>query len=67
MPISGYDPDDLEQTLAERLAEHGHEEFLTDAEQKRVKAGESLVDVLDGDDIERLLALEDRESTQSTD
>lgn len=65
MPISGYDPDDLEQTLADRLAEHGHEEFLTDEEYERVNAGESLVDVLDSEDIERLLALDDRTSTQS--
>lgn len=66
MPVSGYDPDDLEQTLADLLAEHGHDEFLTDAEHERVKAGESLIDVLDSEDIERLLDLDERESTQPT-
>lgn len=66
MPVSGYDPDDLEETLAELLAEHGHDEFLTEAEHERVKAGESLIDVLDTEDIERLLGLDDRESTRPT-
>jgi hypothetical protein len=65
MPIPGYDPDDLEQTLADLLAEHGHDDFLTEDEYERVTAGESLVDVLDSDDIERLLALDERESTRS--
>ncbi|EJN60522.1 hypothetical protein [Halogranum rubrum] len=64
MPIPGYDPDDLEETLARLLAEHGHSEFLTDAEHERVKAGESLVDVLDSADIERLLELEGEQSTR---
>lgn len=64
MPIPGYDPDDLEETLATLLAEHGHSEFLTDGEHERVKAGESLVDVLDSEDIERLLDLQREQSTQ---
>lgn len=55
MPISGYDPDDLEQTLREGLESRGPEAFLTDEQQRRVDEGESLLDVLDTDEIERLL------------
>lgn len=54
MPVSGYDPDDLEDRLAELLAEHDRTNFLTDEEYERFEAGERLLDILDAEDIERL-------------
>lgn len=55
MPVSGYDPDDLEELLAERLDSHDPGTFLTDDQRRRLDEGESLLDVLDSDEIERLV------------
>lgn len=55
MPVSGYDPDDLEELLAERLDSHDSGAFLTDGQRRRLDEGESLLDVLDSDEIERLV------------
>lgn len=59
MPIPGYDPDDLDETLDERLAERDQSEYLTPEEQQRYEDGESLVDLLDTDEILELLNADD--------
>jgi hypothetical protein len=56
MPVSGYDPDDIDEDLAGRLEDREIEEFLTDEEVERWESGESLLDLLDEDDIDRLLS-----------
>jgi hypothetical protein len=56
MPVSGYDPDDIDEDLAARLEDREIEEFLTDEEVERWESGESLLDLLDEDDIDRLLS-----------
>jgi hypothetical protein len=55
MPVPGYDPDDLDEALERKLADRDVSEFLTEAERVQWKDGESLVDLLDEDDIDRLL------------
>lgn len=58
MPVSGYDPEDLDDTLAALLDSDGRDlsNWLTDDEQQRWEQGESLLDLLDGDDIRELLS-----------
>lgn len=60
MAIPGYDLDDLDDDLAARIDEAHLDDYLTDAEKQRLEAGESLLDLLDGDDLDRLLAGEER-------
>ncbi|PSQ18792.1 hypothetical protein BRD00_04355 [Halobacteriales archaeon QS_8_69_26] len=55
MTISGYDPDDLDDALGNMISRRDVREFLTDEEERRWDAGENLLDLLDEDDIERLL------------
>lgn len=55
MPVPGYDPEDLDETLRARLDESDPEEYLTPAERERYENGASPLDLLDEDDIERLL------------
>jgi hypothetical protein len=59
MPISGYDPDDVEQLIETTLTEKfDHEQLasrLPDDEFERVDSGERLVDVLDEETIDTLL------------
>lgn len=54
MPVPGYDPDDLDEFLAERLSGRDVEQYLSDEELQRYEEGESLVDLLDDEDIRRL-------------
>ncbi len=61
MPIPGYDPDDLDETLDERLAERDRSAYLSPEEQRRYEGGESLVDLLDTDQILDLLSESDAE------
>ncbi|WP_435348049.1 hypothetical protein [Haloarchaeobius sp. HRN-SO-5] len=63
MPIPGYDIDDLDENLRERLAQKALEDMLDDEELARLEAGESLTEVLDSDEIEQLL----EEDTASAD
>ena len=58
MVIPGYDPDDLEDALETQLNREGKGEYLTEEEQRRFESGESLVDLLDEEDIRRLLESE---------
>jgi hypothetical protein len=57
MPVGGYDPEDLDEALEERMAAEGRDpsEWLTDEELSAWEDGESLVDLLDEDDIHELL------------
>jgi len=54
MVIPGYDLDDLDDNLRERIDEKKLDDVLTDDDRARLDAGESLLDVLDDDDIERV-------------
>lgn len=55
MPIPGYDPDDLDELLAERLEARGGEASLTPRQWREYENGASLIEVLNERDIERLL------------
>lgn len=61
MPVPGYDPDDLDEALERKLDDRDVSEFLTETERQQWESGESLVDLLDEDDIDRLLEKEDVE------
>lgn len=54
MPVPGYDPDDLDEFLAERLEGREVSDYLTAEEQRRYENGESLTDLLSDEDIKRL-------------
>lgn len=56
MTIPGYDPADLDDALESRLSERDVEAFLTDEERRRYEEGESVVDLLDDEDIRHLLS-----------
>ncbi|WP_435334426.1 hypothetical protein [Haloarchaeobius sp. TZWWS8] len=55
MPIPGYDIDDIEENLRQRIDDRKLRELLTEEEWKRHENGENLVDLLDDEDIHRLL------------
>ncbi len=55
MAIPGYDLDDLDDDLQARIDEQDVEEYLTDEELTRLGEGESLLDLLDEDDLDRLI------------
>ncbi|WP_439028056.1 hypothetical protein [Haloarchaeobius sp. DT45] len=59
MPIPGYDLDDLDDDLRERIEEKQLEEILSEEDRKRLEDGESLLDILSEEEIERLLADDD--------
>ncbi|MGA9400175.1 MULTISPECIES: hypothetical protein [unclassified Haladaptatus] len=54
MPIPGYDPDDLDELLAERLEARGGPS-LTPRQWREYENGATLFDVLTESEIERLL------------
>jgi hypothetical protein len=57
MPVGGYDPEDLDDALEERMNAKGRDpsNWLTDEELRQWEEGESLVDLLDEDDIHEIL------------
>jgi hypothetical protein len=60
MPISGYDPDDLDGLLEQLLDEGDLRAHLTDDQWTAYEDGEEeLTDILDDDDVERLLSSTD--------
>jgi len=61
MVIPGYDPDQLDENLRERLAQWAITQLLTESEQERLAEGESLLDVLDEEDIDRIMDGEKRQ------
>jgi len=54
MVIPGYDLDDVDESLRERIDERKLEDVLSDADRERLDAGERLLDVLDDGDIDRI-------------
>ncbi|WP_246998208.1 hypothetical protein [Halosolutus gelatinilyticus] len=56
MPVSGYDPDDLNDTLEAAVTDDELRELLTDDQWERYQRKDAaLIDVLDEAEIERLL------------
>lgn len=57
MPVGGYDPDDLDEKLSDLMDADGRDpsNWLTDEELAAWEEGESLVDLLDGEDVRELL------------
>ncbi|WP_440988437.1 hypothetical protein [Haloarchaeobius baliensis] len=58
MPVPGYDLDDLDESLRERLAQKALHDMLDDEELARLEAGEGLTDVLEPEEISELLEME---------
>jgi hypothetical protein len=54
MVIPGYDLDDIDENLRERIDERKLDDVLTDEDRARLEGGERLLDVLDDDDIDRI-------------
>jgi hypothetical protein len=61
MAIPGYDLDDLDGDLQAKLDRQQLADYLTDDEQRQLREGAHLLDLLDDEDLDRLLAGEDRE------
>jgi len=61
MPVGGYDPDDLDEKLSQLMDATGRDptNWLTAEEMAAWENGESLVDLLDEDDIRELLRNDD--------
>ncbi|WP_254537859.1 hypothetical protein [Halomarina litorea] len=55
MSIPGYDLEDLDRILLERLGDRGLSDVLTAEQLARYEAGESLVDVMDEETASELL------------
>ena len=55
MSIPGYDLDDLDDKLIELVEQRGPEELLTGDELQRYERGDSLLDILDGEEISALI------------
>jgi hypothetical protein len=58
MVIPGYDPDDLDEQLEDRMSESDLDRYLTPAERGRYESGESLVELLSTEDIRDVLGAE---------
>ena len=66
MPIGGYDPEDLDERLAEIATEEDLDRLLTPEERREYEEGEQgLFDLLSEDDIETLLHREEGERAGS--
>ncbi|MFC4550569.1 MULTISPECIES: hypothetical protein [Halorussus] len=65
MPVSGYDPDDLDEMLAERMGNRDPSNWLTDEELREYEEGASLLDLLDETDIHELLERNDGDATSN--
>ena len=55
MPVPGYDPDDLDAELEGKLTDEEIRDRLNDEEYDRYENGESLVGLLDEDELDELL------------
>jgi hypothetical protein len=55
MPVPGYDPEDLDGVLLERLGDREPADVLTADELARYEAGEDLIDLLDDETVADLL------------
>jgi hypothetical protein len=59
MAIPGYDPEDVEETVRERLDGGDPEELLDEEERRAYESGEDLLEALDSDTLESLVVDED--------
>ncbi|WP_293032301.1 hypothetical protein [Natronococcus sp.] len=60
MPVPGYDPEDVDDTLESLLEDDEIEQHLSEAELEAYRNGEeTLVDLLDGEEINRILERKD--------
>ncbi|WP_049888660.1 hypothetical protein [Natronococcus occultus] len=60
MPVPGYDPEDVDDTLEALLEDEEIETYLSDSELASYRAGEeSLVDLLEGEEIHGILERKD--------
>jgi hypothetical protein len=55
MVVPGYDIDDLDENLRERLVEWALKQLLEEDEQEQLRQGSSLLDLLDEEDIDRIM------------
>ena len=59
MAIPGYDPEDVEETVRERLDGGDPDELLDEEERRAYESGEDLLEALDSDTLESLVVDED--------
>ena len=59
MAIPGYDPEDVEETVRERLDGGDPGELLDEEERRAYESGEDLLEALDSDTLESLVVNED--------
>ena len=55
MAIPGYDPEDVEETVRERLDGGDPGELLDETEQRAYESGEDLLEALDSETLESLV------------
>ena len=55
MAIPGYDPEDVEEAVRERLDDGDPGELLDEAERRAYEAGEDLLEALDSETLESLV------------
>ena len=55
MAIPGYDPEDVEETVRERLDGGDPGELLDEEERRAYKSGEDLLEALDSETLESLV------------
>jgi hypothetical protein len=63
MPVPGYDPDDLDRKLGDLVTPEDLDRLLSTDERRRYDRGTGLVELLDAEEIKRLI---DRENGQET-
>ncbi|WP_254543839.1 hypothetical protein [Halomarina pelagica] len=56
MPVPGYDPEDLDRLLLDRLGDREPADVLDEEGRRRYEAGADLVDVLDEATVRELLS-----------
>ena len=60
MPISGYDPEDIDDALEANLEEDQLDEYLTESERETYRAGDAnLIDLLESEEIRTILGDDD--------
>jgi hypothetical protein len=55
MAIPGYDPEDVEETVRERLDGGDPDELLDEEERRAYESGEDLLEALDSETLESLV------------
>ncbi|SDQ21988.1 hypothetical protein [Natronobacterium texcoconense] len=60
MPVSGYDPEDIDDALEGKLEDDRLDEYLSESDREAYRAGEAnLVDLLESDEISEIVGDED--------